>query len=288
MSNKIKVIAALAALIMLFSACSGTEEVNVAALTEDCITLRGITDWQTAAAAYLMSIDISELVINKPETGDGISDVAESVLFDLFVYDTASSSDIASLKQYIESKPESLTTVEMALCTYALEVSGTEYDCTKAASELVSRQQNDGGFGRAHDYAASEATPSAYALDLVLFWREYVSDTCYDGILVYFYKNMTDENVWEDESGDTSCVVTSIVLNGFIHAGIRFDGDDAQAIAKSIRVLYGIEDKHGSILGFREYTSADTAASDACGYALLALATSQTGSLWDKIEITKG
>lgn len=280
-----KIICALVLVCLLFASCANeTQSVDIPKLAADCIEISGITDWQTAAAAYLLNIDISDLTVKKPDSDGTAHDTAESVLFDVLVSNEPSSAEVSRIRQYIEQKPQELSTVDMALCAYALEAADVEYDCSSAAKELESRQQTDGGFARAHDYAASEPTPSAYAIDLVVFWRDAVSDKCYDGVLVYFYNTMTDQNVWNDESGDTSCSVTSTVLCGFIHAGIRYDGDDAQAIAKSVRVLYSINDKYGNWLGFKQYTKSDTLSSDACGDALLALAASQVGSLWSVLE----
>lgn len=288
MTKKLLILCMSALMVLSLASCStGDSNVDVAKLTSDCIELVGINSWQTAAAAYIMNKDFSELLIKKPESDGTVHDMAESVLFDALVSNQPSSAEIARIKQYIEEKPADLSTVEMALCAYALNASGTEYDHKNAAKELESRQKTDGGFARANDYAASEPTPSAYAIDLVKFWRDAVSDKCFDGALVYFYNTMTDQNVWKDESGDPSCSVSSVVLCGFIHAGIRYDGDDSRAIAKSIRVLYSINDTKGNILGFKQYTKSDTMSQEACGDALLALASSQVGDLWSVIEARK-
>lgn len=288
MRKKLLIICVSVLLMLSLASCAEAESnVDVAKLVSDCIQLTGITDWQTAAAAYIMNIDASVLSVKKPESDGTVYGMAEGVLFDVLTSETPSGADIARIKQYIEEKPEDISTVEMALCAYALAATATEYDCNKAAKELEARQKTDGGFARAHDYATSEPTPSAYAIDLVKFWRDSVSDKCYDGVLVYFYNNMTDQNVWKDESGDPSCTVSSVVLCGFIHAGIRYDGDDSRAIAKSVRVLYSVSDKHGDLLGFKQYTKSDTLSDEACGNALLALASSQVGDLWSVLEARK-
>ncbi len=281
MIKNIKTICVLVLICLLFASCAEeTQNIDIPQLAADCIEISGIADWQTAAAAYLLNIDISDITVKKPESDGTAHDTAQSILFDVFVSNKPSTAETARVKQYIEQKPGELSTVDMALCACALEAAKIEYDYAPAAKELESRQQTDGGFARAHDYAASEPMPSAYALDLVMFWRDAVSDKCYDGVLVYFYNNMTDQNVWNDESGDASCSVSSIVLCGFLHAGIRYDGDDAQAIAKSVRVLYSVNDKYGNWLGFKQYAKSDTLSSEACGNALLALASSQVGCLW--------
>ncbi|GEM_PF-6684632 len=244
----------------------------------------GISSWLDAASVWMTnSADNSSFIYNNKS-----GTTPESVLFNVFSNRDVESEQTDLLKSALEQSPEKLTTEEMALYAYALKAAKVDYDAAAAVAELESRQQSDGGFGLGHDYAVSEPTPSSYALDLVMLWRDKVSDNCYDSVLIYFYNNMTDNNAWEDEDGKESCSLTCRVLMGFIHAGIRYDGDDAKAILNSVNTLFGVKASDNTIKAYKEYADDTVTSKQASSYALLANTVASMGDLWSVFDVRGG
>jgi len=269
---------------------SASELLNLTSDIDDFYSSKQLVCWQDIAAVYLAKYKISDYkyanALEKTETLVDKTGYVISVSLlnrqgnDISAYNI---DDYKSeIKTAVESGYAKLTVKELAMCFFAMKASNSDYDYQAAAKNLEGLQKDDGGFPVSYDYTYSDAESSAYALSVIMLSRRFISDNCYDSVLVYLGNAIKDDNTLSDIENKKSAFTTALTLNSLISANVPLDGEMSTALTTAINTNFKIG--NGSSLdGYKRYADDQSINREVTGEVLFCFATTSYGNLWTNL-----
>ncbi|MDD4164884.1 MAG: hypothetical protein PHD66_06715 [Eubacteriales bacterium] len=266
---------------------SGTEMLNLTSGFDEFYKARHLVCWQDVAAVYSAKLKISDYEytysLEKTETLTDRAGYVISVSLiarqgnDVSAYDTDNYID--EIKTALDNGYAALTVKEMALCFFALTAAETDFDYEKAAKHLETLQEENGGFPVSADYANPDAESSAYALNVIMLSRRYISDNCYNGVLRYLGNKINDDNTLSDIDNKKSAFTTALTLNSLISASIPLDGEISTSLTTAINSGFKVEE-NPSLTGYKRYKDDTAIDRTVTGEVMLCFAATSYGNLW--------
>lgn len=269
---------------------SDVELLNLTTNFDTYYSTKHLVCWQDIAAVYAAKYTINKYTYSYAlEDTETLIDKAGYVIStsllkrqgnDISAYQTESF--ITEIKTYVESGYAALTVKELALCFFAMTASDTEYSYEAAAKHLETLQNDDGGFPVSDDYTYSDVESSAYALNIIMLSRRYITDTCYDDLVVYIRDKINDDNTLSDIENKKSAFTTALTLNSFISAKIPMDGEVSTALTTAINTNFKLE--NNSILsGYKKYADDTDINREVTGEVLFCFSATAYGNLWTNL-----
>lgn len=274
--------AVMTALILLAcTACQSENEVSTAdaeSVISSYYERHSVRCWQDAAAVFLSGTDKDRLIVKYPECGGSLKENAECLLMHTLCGEECRTDHKSECKNTVEAEYGKCTLEELALCTFALEMSGEKYDHSAPAEYLQKLQLRSGGYPRADEYVGTDNLSTAYALELTLLWRDKISDDSFDNLLIYISEQLSDSNLFPDGK-EESATVSAATLRALIHAGVPQNGDISTAMQISFEVLLKVS-LGDSLLGYKEYKNDSSYSTQATSEIIYALAVTRFGDMF--------
>ncbi len=282
--NAICVFAALLT-IFTFTSCESESELSYTDAPEvisEYYTRRSVSSWQDAAAVFLSGTDRSKIKIEYPACDGGLMQEASCLLMHTLLGEKCGTDHVSACKKAVEKDFALYEIKEIATSAFALEVLKTGYEYADAANYIEKLQLKSGGYPIKGEYTAEDNSSSAYALELMLLWRDKISDDNFDNLVIYISNQFTDKNLISDGKKE-SASVSAEVLRALIHAGIPNDGQISLAMQKSFDVLFRVE-LGESLLGYKEYEDDETYTLSSSAEIMYTLAVTGFGDIFSAVR----
>lgn len=264
-----------------------TEMTNLTSGFDEYYTNNQLSCWQDVAAIYSAKLDINKYnyasALEKAET---LSDKAGYVISVSLL--SKQENDVSTYKvddfkleiiKVIESEYKDKTVKELALCFFAMTASKTECNFEEATKYLESLQNKNGGFPISSGYAISDVESSAYALNIITLSRRYISDNCYDSVVVYLGQSINNNNTLSDIDGKQSAASTALALNSLISANIPLNGEVSTALTTAINKNFKSE-SGSALIGYKKYADDTNVNKEVTAEVHLCFAATTYGNLW--------
>lgn len=266
------------------------EIVDRTSVFNDYYSEYNINCWQDIAAIYsakkdLKDYDYKPLLDNfsKAKTIEDKAGMVISVFLlerqenDMNDYKTDAYKN--EIKNAVEKDYESLTVKQLAICFFAMTASHTDFNNEAAAKHLEKRQNKDGGFALSKENTYSDVESSAYALNIITLSKRYISNECYDNVILYLGNSISEKNTLLDKNQKESAAATALTLNSLISAKLPLDGEVSTSLTTAIdtnfKVTYG-----NALRGYKRYSDDAGISREVTGEVFLCFAATAYGNLW--------